>query len=221
MTAMFGECESITSLDISGFQTTNLTSCASMFSSCKKLTSLDLSNFDMSKVSGSDYSYMYSDCWSLKQVRLGTKVKLGVSSTLPDHSDPRSLVSGADGMWYPAGSTTGYTPKDLTQKHNNKKQDITYYAVKSEASAASGTGYSLRSPAAAPDPDAGLSGGQNLTDPVTPVTPIDPAAPVDPVNPVTPVAPTDPAAPVDPVNPVTPGEETGTEASQGNPTTTE
>lgn len=40
-----------------------------MFSSCKSLTSLDVSNFDTSKVT--DMSYMFNSCNSLKTLHLG------------------------------------------------------------------------------------------------------------------------------------------------------
>ena len=47
---MFAGCSSLTSLDVSKFDTSNVTNMSGMFSSCGRLTSLDVSNFDTSKV---------------------------------------------------------------------------------------------------------------------------------------------------------------------------
>ena len=223
MEAMFQGCEALPSLDLRNFNTEQVTTMKTMFGNCSALTSLDLSSFITKKVT--DMTAMFAVCNTLKEVTLGEKFKfVGTNGYLPDPY--YGNIPDADGYWYYLDSNnavqvlSNFGVADRQNK-GGLSGPTTYYAVKSEASAASGTGYSLRSPAAAPDQDAGLSGGQNLTDPVTPVTPIDPAAPVDPVNPVTPVAPTDPEDPADPDDPVTTGEETGTGASQDNPTTTE
>ncbi|MBC1385432.1 BspA family leucine-rich repeat surface protein, partial [Listeria innocua] len=50
MRFMFSEASSLTSLDLSGFDTSNVTSMSSMFSYARGLTSLDLSGFDTSNV---------------------------------------------------------------------------------------------------------------------------------------------------------------------------
>ena len=50
MFAIFYNCKSLTSLDVSSFNTSNVTNMVSMFGSCKALTSLDLSGFDTSNV---------------------------------------------------------------------------------------------------------------------------------------------------------------------------
>ncbi len=47
---MFRGCKGITNLDVSNFDTSNVTSMSYMFGSCSGLTSLDLSNFDTSNV---------------------------------------------------------------------------------------------------------------------------------------------------------------------------
>ena len=221
MERMFSFCSELTSLDLSSFNTKNVTNMRSMFENCRKLTSLDLSSFNTK--SG---PFMFRDCITLKQVRLGEKFQFNISDSTSYLPTPDSAnISGADGKWYTAGSNpTGYAPDVLASQHNRNATTTTYYAVKANVPAAAGTGYSLRPAAAAPptpvtpvDPAAPV----DPTDPVTPVDPVDPVTPVAPTDPVTPVTPIDPAAPVDPVNPVTPGEETGTGASQDNPTTTE
>ena len=47
---MFNDCESLTSLNLSSFNTANVTEMRAMFRKCKALTALDLSSFNISKV---------------------------------------------------------------------------------------------------------------------------------------------------------------------------
>ena len=47
---MFEFCSSLTSLNLSNFNTSNVVDMESMFSNCGSLTSLDLSNFKTSNV---------------------------------------------------------------------------------------------------------------------------------------------------------------------------
>jgi surface protein len=68
---MFSNCSSLTSLDLSNFDTSNATNMSAMFSNCSSLTSLDLSNFDTSKVVTMDY--MFSGCLKLTSVSLGQR----------------------------------------------------------------------------------------------------------------------------------------------------
>ena len=63
MGSMFYGCNSLTSLDVSNFNTSNATNMNHMFRSCKSLKSLDISNFNTSKVS--DMRYMFYYCESL------------------------------------------------------------------------------------------------------------------------------------------------------------
>ena len=61
--AMFYNCDKLTSLDLSNFDTSKVTNMNSMFYGCSSLTSLDVSNFDTSKVT-SMYEMFYN-CSSL------------------------------------------------------------------------------------------------------------------------------------------------------------
>ena len=63
MGIMFCYCRALTSLDVSSFNTSNVTDMGAMFSDCEALTSLDLSNFDTSKVT--DMSDMFNNCNAL------------------------------------------------------------------------------------------------------------------------------------------------------------
>ena len=69
MDSMFAYCSGLTSLDLSGFDTSAVTSMLSMFESCSGLTSLDLSGFDTSAVTSMDYMFAY--CSSLTSLILG------------------------------------------------------------------------------------------------------------------------------------------------------
>ena len=67
---MFSGCKSLTSLDLSSFDTSQVTGMGSMFSGCASLTALDLSSFDTSKVT--DMGYMFYGCASLTSLDLSS-----------------------------------------------------------------------------------------------------------------------------------------------------
>lgn len=68
MTSMFLSCSSLTFLDLSGFDTSQVASMQSLFESCVKISSLDLSGFDTSKTT--DMGSMFKDCSSLTSLDL-------------------------------------------------------------------------------------------------------------------------------------------------------
>ena len=63
MRNMFSGCSSLTSLDVTHFNTANVTDMSYMFSSCSSLTSLDVTYFNTAKVT--NMSSMFSSCSSL------------------------------------------------------------------------------------------------------------------------------------------------------------
>ena len=67
---MFYYCSSLTFLDVSNFNTSNVTNMECMFASCKALTSLDLSNFNTSNVT--NMKYMFDDCSALTTLDLSS-----------------------------------------------------------------------------------------------------------------------------------------------------
>jgi surface protein len=68
MSYMFNECYKLKEIKgINKFNTNNVTNMAVMFQSCKKLESLDLSNFNTSNVT--DMSNMFEKCSNLKQIK--------------------------------------------------------------------------------------------------------------------------------------------------------
>ena len=68
MSFMFRDCSAITSLDLSNFNTSNVTDMQWMFGHCKSLGQLDLSIFDTSKVT--NMAYMFYNCNSLDTLSL-------------------------------------------------------------------------------------------------------------------------------------------------------
>ena len=65
---MFGDCSSLTSLDLSNFNTNNVKDMMGMFYYCTSLTSLDLSYFNTQNVN--DMNYMFYHCTSLTSLDL-------------------------------------------------------------------------------------------------------------------------------------------------------
>ena len=65
---MFGNCLSLATLDLSSFDTSNVTSMNNMFQACLNLAKLDLSNFNTSKMI--TMSNMFGDCSSLTNLDL-------------------------------------------------------------------------------------------------------------------------------------------------------
>lgn len=63
MEGMFQSCYTLTSLDLSGFDTSQVTNMMNIFSFCQKLTSLDLSSFDTSNVT--NMNSMFASCRNL------------------------------------------------------------------------------------------------------------------------------------------------------------
>ena len=63
MYQMFSYCSSLTSLDLSSFNTSNVTNMQSMFSGCSSLTNLDLSSFNTSNVK--NMTSMFERCKAL------------------------------------------------------------------------------------------------------------------------------------------------------------
>ena len=63
MNKMFSDCIYLKSLEVSNFNTSNVTTMGNMFNNCWEIKSLDVSGFDTSKVT--NMSYMFNQCYSL------------------------------------------------------------------------------------------------------------------------------------------------------------
>lgn len=66
MSRMFYDCSSLTSIDLSKFDTSNVTDMSAMFHGCNLLTNLNLSNWNTSNVTG--MGSMFSECSSLTEI---------------------------------------------------------------------------------------------------------------------------------------------------------
>lgn len=60
---IFAYCSGLESINVSGWDTSKVTSMSNMFQNCKSLTSLDLSSWDISNVTNMDY--MFYNCYDL------------------------------------------------------------------------------------------------------------------------------------------------------------
>ena len=70
MNGMFGGCYALTTLDLSSFNTSSVKNMGYMFQVCKALTSVDVSSFDTSNVTKMDS--MFSGCVALEVLDLGS-----------------------------------------------------------------------------------------------------------------------------------------------------
>ena len=69
---MFKDTVEVTSLDVSEFDTKNITNFGGMFHGCKKVATLNVSNFDTSK--SISFSRMFGDCEKLESINLSNFV---------------------------------------------------------------------------------------------------------------------------------------------------
>ncbi len=99
---MFCDCSSLTSVDMSGFDTGNITDMESMFYGCSSLTSIDISNFDLSKVE--KIQGMIGNCSKLTTIYTPRNLKQSV--LLP--------LNGTETAWYdPNGTEVTELPQNL------------------------------------------------------------------------------------------------------------
>ena len=64
MNNMFGECSNLTSIDLSGFDSSNVTNMNAVFTVCHNLTSINLSNFNTSKVTSMSDMFSVGDLFT-------------------------------------------------------------------------------------------------------------------------------------------------------------
>ena len=88
---MFSECSSLTNLDLNSFNTSKVTDMSSMFYECLSLTSLDLSSFNTSKVTNMDEMFNY--CASLTNLDLNSFNTANVTNMWKMFRNCKSLMS--------------------------------------------------------------------------------------------------------------------------------
>ena len=77
MSYMFAGCRNLTSIDLSGIDTKNVTNMSYMFSGCRNLTSIDISGFYTNNVT--DITNMFSYCENLSSINLSLFVTKNVN----------------------------------------------------------------------------------------------------------------------------------------------
>ena len=107
MAYMFSYCESLTSLDLSSFDTRNVMYMEGMFYECSSLTSLDLSSFNTENVKS--FKEMFFDC-------------VGLNSMDLSNFDTRNAES-MNGMFL---ECSGLTSLDLSSFNTAKVTDMSY-----------------------------------------------------------------------------------------------
>ena len=86
-----GQFPNLTSIDLSGLDTSRLTNMSYMFYNCKSIASIDLSGFDTSSVERMDY--MFCNCTSLASISISELDTQHVNSTVYMFSNCESLTS--------------------------------------------------------------------------------------------------------------------------------
>ena len=71
MSWMFGVCSKLTNIDLSSFNTQNVTNMMGMFDWCSNLTNIDLSSFNTENVT--KMSHMFDACYNLKKISINRK----------------------------------------------------------------------------------------------------------------------------------------------------
>jgi surface protein len=107
---MFENCSSLTSLDVSGFDTSNVTSMGAMFYNCSGLTSLDLSGFDTSKVTGMNNMFRYIH---------NVQIKLGANFIMSQNPNTTNMFAiNDDNTQFKSRTTIDMTacPQDTQNK---------------------------------------------------------------------------------------------------------
>ncbi|MDO5130107.1 MAG: BspA family leucine-rich repeat surface protein, partial [Prevotellaceae bacterium] len=113
---MFSGCYGLASLDLSSFNTAEVTNMSGMFGNCSALTSLDVSSFNTVKVT--NMSAMFSDCSSLNKIYVSDDFSTDKVSSGSGMFDGCSNLNGYDSNKTDhtmANCTSGYfTKSNLT-----------------------------------------------------------------------------------------------------------
>ena len=103
MNGMFNACNSLTELDVSGFDTKNVTNMRVMFYACCSLTELDVSGFDTKNVIY--MKHMFGNCLSLKTIYASENWNNGNIRDSEDMFYRCSNLVGGKGTTYNSGKT--------------------------------------------------------------------------------------------------------------------
>ena len=104
LNSMFYGCNLLTSIDVSNFDTSNVTNMAFMFNSCKLITVLDLSNWDVSNVTS--MSSMFSSCTSLTNFQAPQNINVNIAFNGCNNLTIDSLLSILNNLTNRTATTT-------------------------------------------------------------------------------------------------------------------
>ena len=107
MQQMFYDCNKIVNLNISSFDTSNVTNMSKMWYNCKSISVLDLSGFNTSKVTTMDYAF-YA-CHGMTTLILGENFKF-VGDT---YSIPLSSWINSNGEMFESDGTNSNLPNNV------------------------------------------------------------------------------------------------------------
>ena len=110
MTAMFNYCTALQTLDLSNFNTVNVTSMERMFRDCVALQTLDLSNFNTANVT--TMVYMFYTCTQLTTIYGGDWIKSQSLVSAGMFDDCTSLVGGNGTSYNPYYTDATYARID-------------------------------------------------------------------------------------------------------------
>ena len=121
---MFALNTNLAELNLSSFNTENVTGMNAMFWGCSALTSLDVTNFDIKKVA--DMSSMFNYCTALTTIYCNEDWSKSKTLTNSDYmfADCPALVGG-NGTKY-----NDVNPKDITYAHPDEDGNPGYFTKK-------------------------------------------------------------------------------------------
>ena len=111
MARMFANCTALTSLDLSMLDTSAVTTMTSMFINCSSLTSLNISSFDTSKTQ--TMLTMFTGCSKLASVSLGAKFSFCGSMPVRQCMLPTPTGDNVTGKWLSSADGTAYDPAEV------------------------------------------------------------------------------------------------------------
>ena len=77
---MFSDCQHLTSLNLSNFNTSKVTDMGNMFCGCQRLKTLNLSSFDLSKIIGTENTFtMFGNCYNLTNLQAPKNIKSSIN----------------------------------------------------------------------------------------------------------------------------------------------
>ena len=155
MRFMFSMCSSLTSLDVTHFNTEKVTNMRFMFSSCSSLTSLNLTNFNTEKVT--DMDDMFSDCQALTTIYASDKF---VTNQVTSSDNMFHMCINLIGAIEYDGSKSDHTYANYENGYFSPEGGFYAYA---EFDNATGT-LTFRRGLSKPEGAYGLNEGRNLPD---------------------------------------------------------